>query len=31
MPKYQYGITSKCDDYLPTSIISMDKNMDDAI
>ena len=31
MPKYQYDITSKFDDYLPISVISMDKNMDDTV
>ena len=31
MPKYQNDIISKFEDYLPISVISMDKNMDNAV
>ena len=31
MPKYQYDIISKFDDYLPISIFSIDKNLDNKV
>ena len=31
MPKYQFDIISKSEDYLHISVISMDKNMANAV